>query len=431
MGTSVLLVASALFQRPIVNLGGAGGSSLLLRPWDVAWVIFLVATAPLLVQRVARDGPAALRPRTSAQRAISLYAGLAVISLVGVALTFGSDGLVQSAIRAGRLVAVIYAAVALSLLATRRLQLVLVAAVVAVAVISGVEALVSFAFDKKQLVSGTEIGITRPGGPFGNFFADGSPDRWWAARAASTTLGFWLSAAVVIAMSVLLVVRPVERRRRALVLGGAAAALAVVLPTLLATSSREAWLGAIAAVALLCVALSRRIGRARLIAAGAVVAVVAAGAAASSQTIRDRITHSFTPGTFSFRSGPQARVGAWKRGAEIAWDRFPVGWGVGGVEEHSSRFGTPTAENAYIQAAVQLGPAGTALVLVLLWSGLTAAMRAVRERPEDVFSVLSLAVFALFAVHGIFGNTFADPTLQVLLVLALTPSFFRAAKGVP
>jgi hypothetical protein len=46
-------------------------------------------------------------------------------------------------------------------------------------------------------------------------------------------------------------------------------------------------------------------------------------------------------------------LNACQDGLAIAWDRFPIGWGIGVIEEHSSLFGTTTSENLPLVLGVE------------------------------------------------------------------------------
>jgi hypothetical protein len=103
---------------------------------------------------------------------------------------------------------------------------------------------------REKTVAGEVLAVTRAGGPFGNYFADGVPDQWWAGPAGPNNLGLWLAVAVPTLMMSGARVAVIVRHR---ILGWVivAAGLLVLLFGLAATHSRESWIAAAVAVAVL------------------------------------------------------------------------------------------------------------------------------------------------------------------------------------
>jgi O-Antigen ligase len=418
------LVGTMLFQRPIGSIP-VGGAELDVRPWDVAWFAFVIFALPLTIRHVGAEGLRALRPPTKTAAVFAVYAAAAALSLIAFFHEFGSAGFPEATIRAARFALVAYAGVVLAWELGSRAQTALIVAIVGVSVIAGAEALHAYAFGIKREIIGTrvvEYGVTRPGGPFGNFHSDGLPDRWWASPGASTTLGLWLGVAIALAGAAFLRQRPTADRLTVRML--ALLSMPPLIVALALTGSREAWVGGLVVLFFLLVLYwrTRKILVLALI-LGAIGSV--AFTVAVSPMMANRLVSTFTPGTFEFGTGPQARFDAWQEGLAIAWDRFPIGWGIGAVEEHSQVFGTPTSENLYIQSLVQMGAVGGLLIILLVVCGLWEPVRDLCLNSSNLWSVLRFSVIAVAATHGVFGYTLGDPTVQVLVALALVPPASR------
>jgi O-antigen ligase len=411
----VCLATTMLIQAPLVEMD-AGVGSHLVRSWDLvslgigglaAW--WLVRTNVTLVE--LRDG------LTREYLLFALWVLISVSSLVLTWATFGSDGLLDSLVRGLRLVGVLVLAIIVSRVAKRDRgeQLVLALLIVAAA---GATAAAWAWLTHEKTVAGEVLAVTRAGGPFGNYFADGVPDRWWAGPAGPNNLGLWLAVAV----PTLIVGAPraaAVMRRRALGWVVIAFGLLVLVLGLAATHSRESWFATAVGLAVLVIARPNRPRRRWQLlglAAGLVIAITVLAAVPS---IRGRITDTFTPGTFSYETGPRARLDAWGDGLHWGWERFPIGWGLGAMEEHPGTFGRPTAENVYLQSFVATGVLGLLLLVAACALAVVVALQRYRTNPNDLAVVFPAAFFTVFSVHGFFGNSLPDPTVETLFGCAL------------
>lgn len=422
--TTFALIGTMLFQRPVAVVG-VGDAELLVRPWDLAWGSFLAFALPLIVRHLRAEGIRALRPPTSAALVFALYAAAAALSLIAFVYEFGTAGFPEATIRAIRFAFVAFAAIVLAWELRPRVQTALIVAVIGVSLVAGVEALYAYFFDVKREIIGNrvvEYDVTRPGGPFGNYHSDGLPDRWWASSGASTTLGFWLGVAIALTGAALL--RRLSTGSRPIVRMVPLLSIPPLIGALVVTGSREAWIGGFV-VFLFLLILYWRVRKIPVLTLALCTVGAVGVATAVSPGVSGRVLNTFTPGTFEFRTGPEARFHAWQEGLGIAWDRFPIGWGVGAIEEHAQLFGTPTSENLYIQSLVQMGVIGAVLVVAFVVCGLRGPISDLRRNSDDLWSVLRFSVVAVAAVHGVFGYTLADPTVQTLVALALVPSTSR------
>lgn len=417
-----VLLATVLVQRPLFAV--EWGSTYLIRPWDIAWALFVVVTVPVLLV----DGVDLRSWRQDLRTPLglfSLFALLSVPSLAVTAATFGSSHFGDAAIRAGRFLGTAFVGFVLAryLLPTRRRALIVF--VIGLSAVAGIWAFFAWIGVHTTVVLPTgphELDISRAGGPFGNFFADPAgtgelADHWWAGLAAANDLGFWLAIAVGPACVLALLEWSGRRRPRPLALVGAAM-VALVLG-LAATHSREAWLAAFIGLG-----VSLWFQRARFQKRWTRVVVVTAPVLVVSlllvvPSLRMRFFESFQPGTFSFETGPRARFDSWLDGLRWGWDRFPIGWGVGGIEEHSELFGHQSAENVFIQAWASMGVAGAALLIASCVVAVKTSAAALRRRPSNLAASFALSFFVVFVVHGMFGNTLTDPTIEILLGFAL------------
>jgi hypothetical protein len=409
---AALLLASMLYQRPLVEVTGGAGS-VLVRPWDIAWILFVAVSVPVLIRQF-KSGTAALPTRSSPLAPLLAFGLVSLLSVAWELATFGTDSLASAGIRAVRLAAIGYLAWVLAAVRPAQVR-VLVGVACGAAVIAGTMALAAWLLGSEPA---TGLGVTRPGGPFGNFYASGNADRWWAFPGASAGLGFWLAVAVIV-LSTRAIDSASHGRER---LGETLACLAGLVPViggLVVSHSRESWVaGLLGAVAVL-LALRRNLPRwAVRLAPLAGVSVVLIFALAIP-SVNTRIVESLTPGTFSFRTGPEARLEAWTDGLRIGIERLPIGWGVGGVEEHRDLFGRATAENVFIQTFVQTGLVGVVLLIATVVSGIRVALRRLAHAPHDIGAVFCLAVISVLVVHGTFGYSLGDPSVQILLGCAI------------
>jgi O-antigen ligase len=421
---TALLLATVLFQRPLVQVEGGGGI-FLVRSWDVLWLLAVVASAVVVLS----DGVDLRQAWSVARRGLrtplglfSLFAAASVLSLAVTAATFGSSHFGDSVIRAGRFVAAAFLGAVLARYLTERKRNALIVLVLGLAATAGLWAFLDWLTLTRTVATpagSLEAGVARAAGPFGNYFSEGgsATDHWWVGAAGANGLGFWLA----VALGPMVVAGAAEwaGRRRPKVLGAVAAGSVALALGLAATHSRESWLAALVGLAALAwfqrASLKERWLRVAIVAGMALVVALFA----AIPSLRTRLFESFQPGTFGFETGPRARLDSWVDGLQWGWDRFPIGWGVGGIEEHAELFGHQSAENMFIQAWASMGVVGAALLIACCVQGLRTSAAAVRRRPASLAASFSLAFFAVFVAHGMFGNTIADPTIEALLALAL------------
>jgi hypothetical protein len=423
--SSVLLVATVLFQRPLLAIT-SGGSSLLLRPWDIAWLLFIPASAAALLTRERSTSVRQLSERLgrTAPALLLAYGALGLASLTWHYVAFRGDAFLDAIVGAGRILAVAYLAVALVLLWTERLARLLRATVVVSALIAAAMALHAYVF----ATSPAGLGVTRAGGPFGNAFADAAFDRWWAYPAASTELGVWLAGAIVVL--VLWSLDPALRiRAPRLRAAGLACAMLLLVVALALTHSRESWVALCGGALIVAWGLRARVSRRQAAAAAAAAAAVVIALVIALPSAGARLTESFQSGSFANVTGPQARFEAWVDSVRIGNDRFPIGWGVSGVSSHADRFGRSTAENMYLQSYMETGILGIALLVALMAAGTRAGLRRLRAAPHDAAGGLAAGLLGVLAVHGVFGNSLGDPSVQILVGVAVAASIARGGAG--
>jgi O-antigen ligase len=428
MATGVaLLLGSLLLQAPLLELrlSSRPTSGILLHSWDFAWIVFAgMLGGTLLVNRVKISGAIAMRRHVSGDPLVpfAILTALAFISISWVYLTFGGSGLTGAVERVLQLTGVVVLVLACRGLIGDRLRTALVVVFLGVAVVSAAWAFGTWRWETSTLASASPsltLHVSRAGGPYGNQFASSQGaiyNHWWVPSGASNGLGFIL--AIAVSVSVVYLLRSFRRDAWRVVLL-TSGAVVILIAGLLATQSRESWLAALAGTAAALWPRHRHMGSRRLLAAGALLLLVIAAIIMAVPTVRHRISDSFTPGTFAYRTGPQARVDAWKAGVDWGLERFPIGWGIGGVEEHPDLFGRSTAENVYLQYFAQLGLVGILALVAMSLGGLRLSYRAMREARQGLPTLYALAFFAALIVHGQFGNTLGDPTIQIALALAL------------
>jgi O-antigen ligase/polysaccharide polymerase Wzy-like membrane protein len=423
---AVLLLSTVLYQPPLaeVRLSGAESHGLLVRSWDLVWVLLAgVALWAGFTHRAELRAAIARRqiPWRDPIFAIAVLAAFATLSLGWLYLTFETSGLSGSVIRCFRLVSVVVLALTLRVFLTERLRTATVFAFLGLSVAAAVWAFVAWR-EKGALyqlgLRSVPVGVTRAGGPFGNQFASTFSDSWWAPSGAANALGLWL--AVALPICVVSAIRLLRAERR---WSGLLSLFAVVPLTggLIATHSRESWAACLAGLAVLWwVGRRKESGARKTLATLTMLAAVAAAVAVAVPSATSRISASFTPGTFEYKSGPQARIDAWGDGLKWSWERFPVGWGVGAIEQNPEYFDQRTTfENIYIQQFAQLGLVGLLALAAIVAQGLRLSVRSTRARPGDLSALYATAFFSALAVHGMFGNSLGDPTIQILLAMAL------------
>jgi hypothetical protein len=420
MISACVLLGTALFQAPLLDLTVVGDAGLLVRAWDVAWAAFAVVAVVGIGARIAAEGRRLTLPRR--RTPIVLFALLALTGLLSLApsvVTFGSDGLLEAVIRVGRFAS----AALLGLLAwwylDERRRSVVVGAFAVVAAIAGVMAFAAWQNEKKPVYEAgrtVQYGTVRAGGPFGNFYSDARPQQWWAHRAGPNNYGFWAAIALTTGTGILVAGGRWRRRRRALAL--AIVVMASAVAGLLATHSRESLIAAVAGcigIVLLSPSPSRRVK----IGLGLAIPLAALVLVASTPSLRERTVDSFVPGTFAYTTGPEARFSAWKGGLEFGFERFPVGWGIGAMDEHPNSFGRSSPENMFLQAFVELGLLGPLLLLGICLYGIRQSVEALRANPAGLSPKFACAVFLVLSIHGTFGNTLGDPSNQIVIACAL------------
>jgi O-antigen ligase/polysaccharide polymerase Wzy-like membrane protein len=420
----VCLVATMLIQAPLAEMD-AGVGRYLVRSWDLVSLAIAGIAAWWLIQ----TDVTLVELRAGLTREYLLFALWVLISVSSLALTwatFGSDGLLDSLVRGLRLVGVLALAIIVSRIGRGRRGEQLVVALLVVAATAASAAAWAW-LTREKTVAGEVLAVTRAGGPFGNYFADGVPDQWWAGPAGPNNLGLWLAVAVPTLMMGGAHVADIMRHR---ILGWVivAAGLLVLLFGLAATHSRESWIAAAVAVAVLVFVRpngTRRRGQLLGLGTGVVLAIAVFAAVPS---VAERVSDTFTPGTFSYETGPQARLDAWKDGLHWGWERFPIGWGLGAMEEHPEIFGRPTAESVFLQSFVASGVLGPILLVAACASALLAALRRYRTSPHHLTTVFPAAFFAAFSVHGLFGNSLPDPTVETLFGCALGLLLIKTRK---
>ncbi len=416
-----LLLATMLFQRPLVQLEWRG--TFLIRSWDVLWLVFAIGSAIVMFRdrvdlRAAWRGLPAFLFKTPLGL-FTLFALAAIPSLAVTAVTFGSSHFGDAAIRAGRFAGAAFVGIVLVRYLTARTRHALTVFALGISAVAGLWAFLAWVTLRRDipLAGGGvhEITIGRGAGPFGNYF-NGFPgqldqrDHWWVGAAGANDLGFWLAMALGPVCVLALTEWLGQRRPRVLALTSAAViALALGLA---ATHSREGWLAALVGLGVLAWFQRARVGnrwlRRLVLAAPALVIAVFLVV----PSLRTRLTESFQPGTFGFQTGPRARLDSWHQGLQWGWDRFPIGWGVGGIEEHPELFGGATAENVFIQAWASMGIVGAGLLIGCFALAIRTGVAALRRNPGDLAANFALSFFVVFVAQGMLGNTLTDPTVE-------------------
>lgn len=417
-----LLLAATLVQAPIAVVEFGENGVFLLRAWDCAWIAFAVSVAAVMLSsRVS--GRFLVRTWSSPLAFLWGFAFVGALSLAWLYANFGLDGFPESVNRALRIIGTALVAAAYLNIRTPTRDRALVLVIIAVALAGSGMAVYGWQWMTHPLGPLIEVGVTRSGGPFGYGFADGTYEPWWADPGGANSLGLWLGVAlaVLLSYSVDLVWRRPFRWSVAL---GAMLCAMLLVAGLVATHSRESWvatLGAGIVILFIHPSLSSRpIMRAATVTLPVLVAVSLALALPSAG---DRVIDSATPGTFAFETGPAARADSFAAGLEWSAERFPLGWGLGGVEEHPEQFDQKaTAENMFIQVLAQMGAVGFVCLVGLCWTGFRGATERARIPTRPTAAVFPAAFFAVFILHGVFGNTVSDPTIQILLALAAAMS---------
>lgn len=187
------------------------------------------------------------------------------------------------------------------------------------------------------------------------------------------------------------------------VIGGAV--LLCLGGALLGTQTRSAWLAFLAGAGLLLLRLKPRL--LLVLVAGVALVVTLA-----PLELRDRAASVFDPA----HPGNAGRVSLWKSGVAVLAERPWTGVGLADHYDLIERHRRPDAtfhaghfHNNLVQVAVSTGLVG--LVAYVAWMGIVGALLAggaLRQGREWGRSLVGLAVWVAFLVHGVFDWSFGD-----------------------
>jgi O-antigen ligase len=207
---------------------------------------------------------------------------------------------------------------------------------------------------------------------------------------------------------------------------GALAALAVLLPALAGTYTRSAWIGTIAALAVI-VAFTRARWLAALAGGIAVLAVMLPG------VYRARAFSIFDPQSPWNRE----RVHMWDAGLRMLRDHPWTGVGLHDLHSIYETYKPPGAiepaghlHSVYVQVAASMGVIGLVALLVLFAGLLRAASRAFRNGSGGFGATISLGVTAAlvgFMVSGLMEWNLGDEELLDLLCVLVGIAFAAAS----
>ena len=230
-------------------------------------------------------------------------------------------------------------------------------------------------------------------------------------------------------VAVALVVMATDGRAR---LGARLVRSAILVAALLATGSRSAALGAMAAF-VVCSAVRTRdpfVSGARWAYLGAAAALAFMAVistdlgAASAERVWEHHWRNFTV---------DSRLDLYAR-AFAEFSEHPVtGLGIGGFRDlnsfehggHASHF---VVHNTYLWALVDLGVAGGALVVGLVVAALWHCVRAARGRPAAEAAAVVAAGIAAMAIFNLFIDGFYQRHFWILLACAFGLPIFRPAR---
>lgn len=417
-----LSIFTFLFQAPFTDFN-QGDSNTLVRWWDVAYLLILLTGAFYAIRH--RSIPRAtlrrlIDPKDPLFWAIVLTA-FAALSLRWAWIDFGSSGFVAEAMRVARLgVAIVVALLLRYGFRDPKFKSVGPISIIVFSTITAYWAWAAWLIleDQRPIPPQTgvgDFGVTRAGGPYGNFFANGLSDHSWASPAAANIAGFFIAVAFAVALVWGVRTWHARKHREAIVW---TLATVVLLGGLIATHSRESIVAALAATLVLGGAASRRTGWKPALAAIGMAALAMLLIVLFVPSFGDRFLESFKPGSFEYRTGPEARLDAWWNGLEWGARRFPIGYGIGVIEEHPGTFGGATSENVFIQTWAQVGLLGLLSLVAVVATAIYNTAIAVR-RNATLPVAFSLSFFTAFLVHGQLGNTLWDPTLLIGFGVAL------------
>lgn len=239
------------------------------------------------------------------------------------------------------------------------------------------------------------------------------------------TLGGFLLIAVALALAYLVV--PGKNVRK----GWVAAAAAVMFAALVATLSRNAWIGLFAAAAVLIIVQKSRWAGGVLLAA--VVAAVLFGPA----SVRDRVRSMA-----NLKSTAAAeRVHIWKSGLAMIGDRPLLGFGLDNIKKNYSRYVRPGAlkrrtshiHNNILQVAAERGLLALAAWLWIWWAFFWQAGHRIRLAASSGFGrrfllVGSFAAITGFHAAGMFEYNFGDSEVVMLAYFVMALSFVRGSE---
>ena len=207
---------------------------------------------------------------------------------------------------------------------------------------------------------------------------------------------------------------------------GALVVLAVLLPALAGTYTRSAWIGTIAALAVI-VAFTRARWLAALAGGIAVLAVMLPG------VYRARAFSIFDPQSPWNRE----RVHMWDAGLRMLRDHPWTGVGLQDLHSIYETYKPPGAiepaghlHSVYVQVAASMGVIGLVALLVLFAGLLRAASRAFRKGNGDFGRTISLGVSAAlvgFMVSGLMEWNLGDEELLDLLCVLVGIAFAAAS----
>jgi O-antigen ligase len=190
----------------------------------------------------------------------------------------------------------------------------------------------------------------------------------------------------------------------------ALAALVLIAVALLATYSRQAWLGAIAGLLLL--ALLRREWRVVLPAVVLAVALLAPLPSGGEQPAQEAGVDSWLGATDTSKPSSGVRIELWREALDLIPEHAAIGVGPGLYGTLNPEPANPVyyAHNVFLDAAVELGLGGLAALAAVFALGLFAALR------RSAF--LSAAMLVAFLAASMLDDVLYFPRNGLLLATA-------------